>query len=152
MLINCGVKSFRRRFRHAPPHRVLNPTITTYSLPRESNHNKMLLSLSIAPILLVAVAVLFVYKYFFWSGFLSPLARIPGAHPIAPYSSLWILWTRYRKLELQTIHQAHLKHGPIVRLGPSELSVNCVDGGIRTIYSGGFDKHDWYPNIFENYG
>lgn len=43
----------------------------------------------------------------------------------------------------RTVHAAHQKHGPIVRLGPNELSVNCVDGGIRTIYAGGFEKHDW---------
>ncbi|KLJ13509.1 unspecific monooxygenase [Blastomyces silverae] len=52
----------------------------------------------------------------------------------------------------RTIHKAHQKYGPIVRLGPSEISVNCVDGGIRTVYAGGFEKHDWYPRVFGAYG
>ena len=43
----------------------------------------------------------------------------------------------------RTVHAAHLKYGPVVRLAPYELSVNCVDAGIRTIYAGGFEKHDW---------
>ncbi|OAX85099.1 hypothetical protein ACJ72_00512 [Emergomyces africanus] len=52
----------------------------------------------------------------------------------------------------RTIHKAHQKYGPIVRLGPSEISINCVDGGIRTVYTGGFEKHDWYPRVFGAYG
>lgn len=32
----------------------------------------------------------------------------------------------------------------MVRLAPNELSVNLVDGGIRTIYSGSFPKPYWY--------
>ena len=39
----------------------------------------------------------------------------------------------------------------MVRLGPNEISVNCVDGGIRTIYGGGYEKGDWYA-VFNNYG
>ncbi|PGG99521.1 unspecific monooxygenase [Blastomyces parvus] len=52
----------------------------------------------------------------------------------------------------RTIHEAHQKYGPIVRLGPSEISINCVDGGIRTVYSGGFEKHAWYSRVFSAYG
>ncbi|KKY23470.1 putative cytochrome p450 monooxygenase [Phaeomoniella chlamydospora] len=52
----------------------------------------------------------------------------------------------------RAIHAAHERCGPIVRLGPTELSINCVDEGIRTVYSGSFEKHDWYPRQFPNYG
>lgn len=58
---------------------------------------------------------------------------------------------RCRWKENQVIHAAHQKHGPIVRLGPNEVSVNCVDGGIRTVYGGGFDKAEYYSNLFLNY-
>ncbi|KAL8725371.1 MAG: hypothetical protein Q9166_007387 [cf. Caloplaca sp. 2 TL-2023] len=51
----------------------------------------------------------------------------------------------------KTIHKAHLKHGPIVRLGPNEVSINCVDGGLRTVYAGGFEKPYFYDQ-FQNYG
>ncbi|KAL8687113.1 MAG: hypothetical protein Q9218_006625 [Villophora microphyllina] len=46
---------------------------------------------------------------------------------------------------------AHLRYGPIVRLGPKEVSINCVDGGLRTVYAGGFEKPYFYDQ-FRNYG
>ncbi len=84
--------------------------------------------------------------------FISPLSKIPNAHVTSSFSSLWILWKRYSEQENKSIHNAHVKHGKIVRLGPNEVSINSVDDGIRTVYSGGFEKWDWYPNQFNNYG
>ena len=111
----------------------------------------MLFGLGTSAILGVAIVVYGIYKFIVWPGFLSPLAKIPNAHPTVPFSSLWILWARYRHQEILAIHRAHKKCGPVVRLGPCELSVNCVDGGIRTVYSGGFEKLDWYE-VFQNCG
>lgn len=111
----------------------------------------MLFDSGILPILGIAIAIYSVYKFILWPGFLSPLAKIPSAHPTAPFSPLWILWKRYRSQELLAIHQSHDKQGPVVRLGPDELSINCVEGGIRTVYSGGFEKPEWYQ-MFQNYG
>lgn len=90
------------------------------------------------------------YRYIFYPAFISPLSKLPNAHFTCSISGLWILWRRYQERELNTIFKSHQKHGPIVRLGPNEVSVNCVDGGIRTIYTGGFEKSDWY-SIFVNY-
>lgn len=59
---------------------------------------------------------------------------------------------RYRSREIRSIHDAHQRLGPVVRLAPKEVSVNCVEGGIKTIYTGGFEKHEWYQNLFFNYG
>jgi cytochrome P450 len=87
----------------------------------------------------------FIYPIIF-----SPLSRIPAAHPLARISSWWITSVRYKKVELRTIHAAHERLGPIILLGPEEISVNCVKGGIQTVYSGGFEKGDWY-DIFANY-
>ena len=50
------------------------------------------------------------------------------------------------------MNEAHQKLGPIVRLAPSEISINCVDKGIKTVYSGGFEKHEWYPRVFGSLG
>lgn len=83
--------------------------------------------------------------------FISPLRKIPPAHWSAPISRFWILYTRRRRNENTTILALHQQLGPLVRLGPNEISVNCVDGGIRTIYGGGFEKGDWYA-VFNNYG
>ncbi|GFG24483.1 hypothetical protein IFM61606_04394 [Aspergillus udagawae] len=52
----------------------------------------------------------------------------------------------------RTIQAAHERLGPIVRLGPSEISINCVEGGIKTVYTGGFEKHEWYPRVFGSFG
>ena len=93
-----------------------------------------------------------VHKFIIYPAFVSPLSRIPNAHILASITPLWMLWIRYWEKENATIHTAHEKYGPVVRLGPNEVSVNCVRGGIQTIYAGGFDKHEFYPNQFFNFG
>ena len=45
---------------------------------------------------------------------------------------------------------AHNKLGPVIRLGPNELSVASLDG-LRKIYLGGFEKTEWYVEEFVNY-
>ncbi|KXL45274.1 hypothetical protein M433DRAFT_61231 [Acidomyces richmondensis BFW] len=101
---------------------------------------------------LVLILTLAIYQYVILPVFLSPLAKIPNAHWSAPLSRLWILYHRSREEETPTVHLAHQRHGPIIRIAPNEVSVNSIDGGIRTIYAGGFEKGDWYKNVFNNYG
>ena len=101
---------------------------------------------------LLALFILFLYTYIIHPALLSPLSKLPKAHPTASFSPLWILWNRARASENAAIYASHNKHGSIVRLAPNEISVNCVEGGIRSVYSGGFEKHEWYPNLFGNYG
>lgn len=111
------------------------------------------MALSVFTTLAVVSFVLFaLYKGLIYPVFLSPLAKIPNAHWTAPISPAWILWTRLRGRNNRTIHAAHERLGPIVRLAPSEISVNCVDGGIKTVYTGGFEKHEWYPRVFGSFG
>lgn len=106
-----------------------------------------LLSLS-----LIATVLFHIYRTILYPIFISPLSRVPNAHPVASFSSLWILWKRYKRQENEAIFNAHEKHGPIVRLGPNEISVNCVNEGLQKIYGGGFDKPNWYPDQFTCYG
>ena len=98
----------------------------------------------------ICIVLFLLYKYFVYPAFLSPLSQIPSAHWSSSISPLWILWKRYKQGENVAIHNAHEKNGPIVRLGPNDINVNCVDGGIKTL--GAFEKPDWYPNAFLNYG
>lgn len=93
-----------------------------------------------------------IYRFIIFPVFLSPLSKVPNAHWSAPFSPLWILYHRLMQNDTPTVHEAHRSLGPIIRLAPNELSVNCVEGGIRTIYGGGYDKGDWYSNVFSNYG
>ena len=117
-------------------------------LPLASRHSLF----SILAILFLPLALL----YLTWSLVLypllfSPLRHIPAAHPLAPLSPLWIDYIRHQWRENRTILKAHGRLGPVIRLGPNEVSVNCVDNGLRTIYPGAFEKPDWYPNLFANY-
>ncbi|KAJ5788587.1 hypothetical protein N7457_003577 [Penicillium paradoxum] len=92
------------------------------------------------------------YKAVIYPAFVSPLSKIPNAHWSAPISPMWMLWRRFTSRNNRTIQAAHEELGPIVRLGPSEISINCVDGGIKSVYTGGFEKHDWYPRVFASFG
>jgi hypothetical protein len=88
--------------------------------------------------LVFAGYALVLYPYLF-----HPLSRIPNAHPLAPFSSLWILWTRYCDRELENVHQSHQKLGSVVRIGPNELSVNSVEG-VRAVHTRALYKPKWY--------
>ena len=106
---------------------------------------------SISGIAIVLLLVFLFYKYVIDPALVSPLSRIPNAHFTAPILPLWMWWKRRKGTENRTIYSLHQRHGPVVRIGPNELSVNSIDG-LRTIYTGGFEKTDWYRGIFLNYG
>lgn len=91
------------------------------------------------------------YRYIVFPVFLSPLSKIPNAHFTSSFSSAWMLWKRKTHHETRAIFAAHERCGPVVRLGPNEISINCVEGGLRTVY-GNFERHKWYANAFANYG
>ncbi|KUJ15316.1 putative benzoate 4-monooxygenase cytochrome P450 [Mollisia scopiformis] len=83
----------------------------------------------------------------------SGLKDIPNAHFSVPYSRLWLLSIRWRKKENRSRIYLHRRLGPVVRLAPRELSVNCVEDGIRTIYSAKFDKDaDFYHALVDQTG
>jgi hypothetical protein len=111
--------------------------------------------MALSPVTGLAVAgvcLFLLYKGIIYPAFLSPLAKIPNAYWLAPLTPAWVLWKRFRYQNNRTVQAAHEKLGPIVRLSPSEISINCVDGGIKSVYTGGFDKHNWYPRGFGSFG
>ncbi|KAF2400739.1 cytochrome P450 [Trichodelitschia bisporula] len=113
----------------------------------------MIFSSSSAAVFLGAIVFcVFLYNNLIRPLFLTPLSRIPSAHPLAHITGLWILWIRFRSQENRTIDSAHKAFGPVIKLSPNEISINCVNGGIKTVYAGGFEKHEWYPNLFYNFG
>lgn len=97
-----------------------------------------------------AIFVVLVYQYIIHPAFFSPLSRIPNAHWSAPISRFWILNVRFTRRENRTLHDAHRRLGPIIRVAPNELSINDLDS-LRTVYQGGFEKPVWY-SVFDNYG
>lgn len=95
------------------------------------------------------------YHFFVYPFFLSPLRHVPRAHwsvPIPYIGSLWILYHRYKSRNNVATYIAHQGHGPVVRLADNEISINCYEGGLRTVYAGGWEKHEWYPRQFSNFG
>ena len=109
-------------------------------------------SFSVSTAALAIAAALALFRFLIYPILFSPLASVPAAHPSAPFSPAWILAQRYRNRANAAIHRAHARHGPVVRLGPAELSINCVDGGLKAVYAGNWAKPAWYPRQFENFG
>ncbi|EED24125.1 cytochrome P450 monooxygenase, putative [Talaromyces stipitatus ATCC 10500] len=107
--------------------------------------------LSLTTIAIIVLVIGLIYQFFISPYIISPLSKIPNAHFTSPITSLWILHKRKTGNEVKTIYSLHQQHGPVVRLGPNELSVNSIDG-LRTIYTGGFEKTQWYSDIFVNFG
>ncbi|CAG7923832.1 unnamed protein product [Penicillium olsonii] len=110
------------------------------------------MAITVTSLAIALVAALVCYKTIIYPFFISPLAKIPNAHWSAPFTPAWMLWRRFTSRNNRTIQDLHERLGPIVRLGPSEISINCVDGGIKSVYTGGFEKHDWYPRVFASFG
>jgi hypothetical protein len=96
-----------------------------------------------------ALLVTISYKYLIYPATLSPLAKIPAANFSARFSPFWINYIRFTQQENKTTYDLHMKLGPIVLVGPNELSVNCYEKGVNAIYLGNFPKHKFYLNRFD---
>jgi hypothetical protein len=98
--------------------------------------------------ILAAVPAFLLYRYIFYPLFLSPLRDVPLAHPFA-ITPFWIkYYQRNGSQALPTITAAHKVHGPIIRLGPNELSVTSF-ASTHKIYieRGGFAKPKWFAEM-----
>lgn len=82
----------------------------------------------------------------------SPLARLPGPwHTLL--SSLPLKQAEFRAQRTNFIHALHLLYGPVVRIGPNEVSFTST-AAIKEIYcsgGSGYDKSGFY-NLFTVYG
>lgn len=80
-----------------------------------------------------------------------PLRPIPG--PKHYRISRWRLAIDdFRACRTRTIHSLHAKYGPVVRVGPSEISFASLSA-LRQIYGAGsgFERTDFY-RMFDVYG
>jgi cytochrome P450 len=105
---------------------------------------------SITGVVAGSLVAIIVSRYLVYPWFLSPLSRIPNAHWSAPLSSAWIGRKRRLGLENRTIYSLHQRLGPVVRLGPNELSFNSIEA-LRIIYTGSFEKDEWYHQTLVNF-
>ncbi|EFQ99570.1 hypothetical protein MGYG_02582 [Nannizzia gypsea CBS 118893] len=99
-------------------------------------------------ILSFLVSIFLIYRVF-----LSPLSKVPAAHPLAPITGAWIKWHRWRGTSYEAIAAAFERCGPYIRLGPSEIATNCKEG-FDSAYGVGkrnFDKASVY-DYFVHFG
>ncbi|KAH7132728.1 cytochrome P450 [Dactylonectria macrodidyma] len=69
-----------------------------------------------------------------------PFRKFPGP-PLARISRIWTRRANFQGLRYMKIHQAHAKYGPVVRIGPNELSF-ANPSAIREIYMAGTSKRN----------
>lgn len=96
-----------------------------------------MLSLWISAILLVG--------YIVAQGVLSPVSKVPGPW-YTRFTSFWIKYQEFTANRRESVHRLHQLYGPVVRLGPNEVSFTRLDA-IREIYASGgsgYDKTEFY--------
>jgi len=101
-----------------------------------------------SPLYLVASLIGAVVLYFtllaLYRLTLHPLARYPGP-PLAKVTDIYLAYYAYRGTRHLCYHQAHLKYGPVVRIGPNSLTF-ISSTALRTIYAprANVRKSDFY--------
>ena len=81
----------------------------------------------------------------------SPLDTANNAHWSVKYCDVWIWWARLQSRSTLAVHKAHESLGPVVRLGPNELSVCDYETGLRPIYDARMPKAASYQ-VAASYG
>ncbi|KAF5723731.1 benzoate 4-monooxygenase [Fusarium mundagurra] len=91
---------------------------------------------TLCALLVLKVAVSIIYNFFF-----HPLSKYPGP-PLARISRLWSRIGNFQGRKSERIHEAHVKYGSVVRVGPNELSFSTPTA-VQAIYtSNDFTKEE----------
>jgi len=79
------------------------------------------------------------------------LRKVPGPKLYA-VTRLRLAMDAWNARSIHSIHKLHLKHGPVVRVGPNEVSFNSLSA-LRTIYGAGsgWERTSFY-RMFDAYG
>lgn len=94
--------------------------------------------LAISAVALLHVVLTCLYNYFF-----HPLRNLPGP-PLARISRLWSRIGNFHGRKSERIHEAHVKYGPVVRVGPNEISF-ADPAAVQEIYtSNDFTKEETF--------
>jgi hypothetical protein len=102
-------------------------------------------------LLVPAILVLLCYGCFILHRLVS-LRKVPAVHWSCRLASARMLWARWTNTELTFLEDAHRRLGPIVLVGPNELSVSSYQDGIRKVYDAGFSKPAAFYSMFNYYG
>ncbi|RDL36124.1 Uncharacterized protein BP5553_06736 [Venustampulla echinocandica] len=90
---------------------------------------------------------LFVYRATF-----APLSKLPGPW-YTLFSDVFLMYKEFTAQRRVYIHELHKRFGPVVRLGPNEVSFTSLEA-VKEIYQSGgsgYDKTEFY-NLFIQYG
>ena len=101
-----------------------------------------------APLFLLFAAIYaFLYDYVSKPG----LRRIPGPESFA-ITRYRLALEAWKGRSIQAVHQLHLRYGPVVRIGPNQISFNSLSA-LRQIYGAGsaFERTTFYK-MFDAYG
>ncbi|KAI5777400.1 cytochrome P450 [Geopyxis carbonaria] len=82
---------------------------------------------------LLSLAALYAVAKVVYNMYLHPLAKIPGPR-LAAATDLWFGWVGVTGHQYLIVKDLHARYGPIVRLGPSELSFASASA-LHTIYN-----------------
>jgi hypothetical protein len=103
------------------------------------------------PALLLAALITYLFIHLTRT-ILSPLRKIPGPK-LSLFTPLYLIFQEFSSNRRMYIHQAHQKYGPVVRLGPNEVSFISL-AAVREIYASGgsgYDKTEFY-SLFMQFG
>lgn len=107
-----------------------------------------------SPLVTAAVfaALIYLFYSFFWEPLVSsPLSRIPGPKAFA-FTRWRLAYEDWKGTRTRAILRLHSQYGPVVRIGPNEVSFNSLTA-LRTIYGPGsrFGRTRFY-RMFDVYG
>lgn len=82
----------------------------------------------------------------------SPLSKIPGPEH-TKFTAAWLILQEFSSNRRLYIHGLHQQYGPVVRLGPNEISFTSLEA-VKEIYTSGgssYNKTELY-NLFMQFG
>lgn len=82
----------------------------------------------------------------------SPLAKIPGPR-YSILTPVYLMLQEFTSKRRLYIHRLHQKYGPVVRLGPNEVSFTSLEA-LKEIYTSGgsgYDRTEFYT-LFKQFG
>jgi hypothetical protein len=103
------------------------------------------------PIYATAIPLVWLYVRVH-SALFSPLLKVPGPN-FTLITNVLLMLQEFMGNRREYIHHLHKKYGPVVRLGPNEVSFTSAEA-LKEIYSSGgsgYDKTEFYT-LFKQFG
>ncbi|KAA1467276.1 cytochrome P450 [Dentipellis sp. KUC8613] len=124
---------------HEPtsPLPVLLALLLVPPLPAYALHAPLLPSYTLYPFFLALSIAL--YRLSPWH----PLAAIPGP-PLARLTKFWAMYITHTGAQHRTYRALHARYGPLVRVGPNELSAAAPDAVVSVLGATGLPKGRYY--------